>query len=121
MKKTKATLLFETLKVEASKVPLFFSIFAQGLRYSLYLIFCQTHQQGAILKFRKWLYLSLRTKIEKNKGTLLSQTFEVEGNKMPLVSSIIDQRLRYSLFLIFCHPHQQGNILEFRKWLYLSL
>ena len=102
-------------------MPLFFSIFAQGLRYSLYLIFCQTHQQGAILKFRKWLYLSLRTKIEKNKGTLLSQTFEVEGNKMPLVSSIIDQRLRYSLFLIFCHPHQQGNILEFRKWLYLSL
>ena len=40
---------------------------------------------------------------------------------MPLVLSIIDQRLSYSLFLIFHHPHQQGNILEFKKGLYLSL
>ena len=59
MKKTKATLHFETLNVEASTVPLFFSIFAQGLRYSLYLIFRQARQQGVILKLGQWLYLSL--------------------------------------------------------------
>ena len=119
LKKTKGSLLSETLKVKANVVS--FSIFAQGLRYSLYLIFCQARQQGDILKFRKCLYLSLWSKIWKIKGTFFSQTLKVEGNKVSLVFSIFDEGLRYRLFLIFCHPRQQGAILEFRKWLYLSL
>ena len=59
IKKTKGTLFSQTLKVEVNKVSLFFSIFAQGLKYSLSLIFCPPRQQGAITKFRKGLYLSL--------------------------------------------------------------
>ena len=43
----------QTVKVKGKKVPLVLKIFAQGLRYSLFLIFCQQHQQGAITKFRK--------------------------------------------------------------------
>ena len=39
--------------------------------------------QAAILKFRKWLYLSPRVKIEKTKRPLLSQTLKVEENKVP--------------------------------------
>ena len=70
---------------------------------------------------RKWLYLSPRAKIKKTKGTLFSQTLKVEENKVLLVFSILAQGLRYSHFLIFCQPRQQGAILEFRKWLYLSL
>ena len=75
----------QALKVEGNKVPLVLAILAQGLRYSLFLIFCQPHQQGAILEFRKWLYLSPRVKIEKTKGPLLSQTLKVEENRVSLV------------------------------------
>ena len=70
---------------------------------------------------RKWLYLSPRAKIEKTKGTLFSQTLKVEGNKVHLVFANLAQGLRYSLFLIFCQPRQQGAITKFRKRLYLSL
>ena len=70
---------------------------------------------------RKWLYLSPRAKIEKTKGTLFSGTLKVEGNKVPLVFAILAQGLRYSLFLIFCQPCQQGAITKFRKGLYLGL
>ena len=58
IEKTKDPMLSQTLKVEENKVPLVFLIFAQGLRYSLFLLFCQQRQQSAILKLRKWLYLS---------------------------------------------------------------
>ena len=85
IEKTKGTLSSQTLKVEENKVPLVFSILALGLRYSPFFIFCQPHQQGAILKIRKWLYLSPRVKIEKTKGPLLSQTLKVEENKVSLV------------------------------------
>ena len=89
----------QTLKVEGNKVPLvFFSIFAKGLRYSLFLIFCQPCQQGSSLEFRKWLYLSPRVKIEKSKGPLLFQTLKVEENKVHLVFSIFAQGLRYKFF-----------------------
>ena len=90
------------------------------MRYSLFLLFCQPRQQGVILKFRKWLYLSPCVKIKRIKGSLFLSTFKVWENKVPLVFSIFAQGLRYSHFLIFCQPRQQGNILEFRKWLYLS-
>ena len=76
-------------------MPLVLSIIDQRLRYSLFLIFCHPHQQGNILEFRKWLYLSLWVKIKKTKGTLFSQTLKVEGNKVPFVFSIFDQGLRY--------------------------
>ena len=94
LKKTKGTLLSLTLKVGGNKVPLDFAILVQGLRYSLFLIFCQPRQQGAITKFRKGLYLGLWAKIEKTKGPLFSQTLKVEGNKVSLVVSIFAQRLR---------------------------
>ena len=57
---------------------------------------------------RKCLYLSPRAKIERHKGTLFSQIFKVKENKVPLVFSILAVGLRYSHFLIFCQPHQQG-------------
>ena len=63
--KKKGTLLFPTLKVEKNKVPFLFLIFAQGLRYSLFLIFGHACQKVAILEFRKWPQLSLWAKIEK--------------------------------------------------------
>ena len=53
IEKTKVTLLFLTLKIEGNKVPIVFTIFARGLRYNLFLIFCQLRQRGAITKFRK--------------------------------------------------------------------
>ena len=56
---TENELMAISLKVEGNKVPLVFAILAQGLRYSLFLIFCQPRQQGAITKFRKGLYLGL--------------------------------------------------------------
>ena len=89
----------QTLEVEGNKVPLVFLILAQDLRYSLFFIFCQPRQQGAITKFRKGLYLGLRAKIEKTKGPLFSQTLKVEGNKVSLVFSILAQRPRYRPFL----------------------
>ena len=91
-------MLSQTFKVEGNKVPLVLPIFDQGLRYSLFLIFRHPHQQGAILEFRKWLYLSLWAKIEKTKGTLFSQTLKVEGNKVPFVFSIFHQGLRYGQY-----------------------
>ena len=97
IEKTKGSLFSQTLKVEENKVSLFFSIFAQELRFSLFLLFCQPRQQGAILEFRKWLYLSPRVKIEKTKGPLLSQTLKVEENKVPLVFLIFAQGLRMAL------------------------
>ena len=93
--KTKGTLLSQTFEVEGNKVPLVLPIFDQGLRYSIFLIFCHPRQQGAILEFRKWLYLSLWTKIKKTKGTLFTRTLKVEGNKVPFVFPIFDQGLRY--------------------------
>ena len=46
--------------------------------------------------------LSSWWKIEKIKGTLLSQTLKVEGNKCPLIL--------WSLFLIIYQPRQKGYI-----------
>ena len=120
IEQTKDTLFSSTLKVWKNKEPFVFSILAQGLRYSHCLIFCQPRQQGAILEFRRWLYLCPRVKIEKTKVPLLSQILKVEENKVSLFFSIFAQELRFSLFLLFCQPHQQGAILKFRKWLYLS-
>ena len=108
-------MLSQTFKVEGNKVPLVLPIFYQGLRYSLFLIFCHPCQQGAILEFRKWLYLSHREKIEKTKGPLLSQTLKAEENKVPLVFFIFAQGQRHSLFLFLYQPRQKGAILEFRK------
>ena len=99
IEKTKGSLFSQTLKVEENKVSLVFSIFAQELRFSLFLLFCQPRQQGAILKFRKWLYLSPWAKIEKTEGTLFSQTLKVEGNKVPLIFLIFAQGLRYDHFV----------------------
>ena len=48
LKKTRGTLIYQTLKVEENKVPLVFSILALGLRYSHFLIFCRPYQQGAV-------------------------------------------------------------------------
>ena len=50
IKKIKGTLFPSTFKVSENKVPLVFSIFAQGLRYSHLFIFCQPCQQGEILQ-----------------------------------------------------------------------
>ena len=49
-------------------------------------------------------------KIEKNKGTLFSQTFKVEENKVPSVFSILALGLRFSHFLMYCRPHEQGAV-----------
>ena len=63
----------------------------------------------------KWLYLSPCAKIEKTKGTMLSLTLKVDGNKVHLVFTIFALGLRYSLFLIFCQLRQRGAITKFRK------
>ena len=99
MMKCQKLMFSQTLKVEENKVSLFLSIFAQELRFSLFLLFCQPRQQGAILKFRKWLYLSPWAKIEKTRGYLFSQTLKVEENKVSLVFSIFAQGPRYGHFL----------------------
>ena len=67
-------------------MPLVLSIIDQGLRYSLFLIF----KKGAILKFRKWLYLNPRAKIEEKKGHFVF-------SKMPSIFSIIAQPFLYFL------------------------
>ena len=120
IEKTKGTLFSSTFKVWENKVPLVFEILAQVLRYSHFLNFKTAPCWCGWQKMRKWLYLSPWAKIEKTKGSLFSQTLKVEENKVSLFFSIFAQGLRYSHFLIFCQPRQQGNILEFRKWLYLS-
>ena len=63
---------------KAAKIQYFF-YFAQGLKYSHFLIFCQPHQQVAIIEFRKGQYLSLQANIEKTKGALFPQTLIIEG------------------------------------------
>ena len=75
--KTKGILFPSTLKVWEGKVPLVFSIFAQGLKYSHFFIFRWPNQQGAILEYRRMLYLSLWAKIEKTKGTLFSSVLSI--------------------------------------------
>ena len=97
--KTKDTLFPSTFKVWESKVPLVFSIFSQGMWSSHFFIFCWPCQQGAILEYRRILYLSLWAKNEKTKGTLLSQTLKVEENKVPLVFLIFSQGPRYGHFV----------------------
>ena len=57
--KSKITFVFETLKVEEDKVSFVFSTFKKGLRQSPFLILSQSRQQGANIKYKKWLYLSL--------------------------------------------------------------
>ena len=121
IEKTRGTLFSQTLKVERNKVPSILLIFAQGLRYSHFLNLRMTPLWQGWQKRRKRLYLSSWAKIEKNKGTLFSSSLKVWKSKVPLVFSILAQGLRYSHLLIFCQPHQQGAILEFRKWLFLSL
>ena len=100
-------------------MPVVFSIFVQGLRYSHFLNWrllpCWLTEN------EKMAISQPGAKIEKTKGTLFSQTLKVEGNKVPLVFAILAQGLRYSLFLIFCQPRQQGAITKFRKGLYLGL
>ena len=87
IEKTKGTLFSSTLKVWENKVSLVFQILAQGLRYSHFLNCKTTPCWCGRQKWRKWLYLSPRAKIEKNKGTLFSQTFKFKENKVPLALS----------------------------------
>ena len=56
----------------------------------------------------------------KAKSTLLSHTFKSKENKEPSAFSILPEGLRYSHVLIFCQPFQIYDIVEFRKWRYLS-
>ena len=63
LNKLMGTLFSQTLKVWGNRVPLIFPIFAQGLRCSHFLTLCWPHQNGAIPKLKKDLYLSLRAKI----------------------------------------------------------
>ena len=99
--KTKGTLFPSTFKVWENKVPLVFSILAQWLRCSFHLYWRISPCWHGWQKMNKWLYLSPWAKIEKTKGTLLSLTLKVGGNKVPLVFTIFAQGLRYSLFSYF--------------------
>ena len=58
--------------------------------------------------------------MKKTKSTLFSQTLKVEEKKVPLVFLILALGLRYSNFLLFCQPRQQGGRQKLKTWLYLS-
>ena len=51
---------------------------------------------------------------------MISQTFNVEENKVPSVVFILPQGLRYSHLLIFYRPHHIDSNVKLRKLLYLS-
>ena len=81
-------MLTQTSKVGDNKVPLAFinfSILAKCLRYSVFFIFCRPLQKVSSPNSEKRYISASEPKIEKNKGTLFSQTLKVEENKVPLV------------------------------------
>ena len=65
-----------SLKLQTLKKIKYFYIFAQGLRYSHFLILCQPQHQGAILEFRKPLYLNPLSKNWQNKENLVLSNFK---------------------------------------------
>merc|ERR1711984_20703 len=82
--KNKGTFFSSTLKVEESKVPLFFGLEAPGQIYGPFLFFLIWLQIIAFIKMKKWPYLSPEVPNPKNKGTLFSSTFKVGEKKLPL-------------------------------------
>ena len=57
-------------------------------------------KKNATLTKQKWPYLSPGALIQKNKGTLLSQTLKVEEKKVPLFFKILAPGPRYGRFLV---------------------
>ena len=87
--KNKDTSFSSTFKFWESKVPSVFSILAQRLIYSHFLI----SRMSPCWSWR--LYLSPEAKIEKTKGTLFSSTFKVWESKVPLVFYSFDYGQSY--------------------------
>ena len=68
-----------------------------------------------VMKRRKWPYLSPWATNQKTKGTLLSQTFKVEENKVSLFSWFEVKWLRYSHFVVFKKTRYRGICWEFNR------
>ena len=51
-----------------------------------------------ILNLNNCYFSAVEPKLEKNNGALFYQTLKVKGMKRPLVFTIFEQGLRYSLF-----------------------
>ena len=83
-RKTKVTLLSQTLKVEEKKVSLFFWFVTQELRYGHFIFWTSVSEVRIIVKGRKCQYLGPWAINKKTKDTLLSQTLKVENKKVSL-------------------------------------
>ena len=105
--KNKGTFLSSTLKVEESKVPLFFGLEAPGQIYGPFLFFLIWLQIIAFIKMTKWPYLSPEVPNPKNKGTFFSSTFKVGEKNVPLFFLFVALESRYGEFL---------KMLIFAKW-----
>ena len=55
---------------------------------------------GLGVKTTKWLYHTSLTSNQENKDKLLSLTFKIEENKVPLISGFEVKWLRYSHFVV---------------------
>merc|ERR1712030_148240 len=107
--KNKGTFFSSTLKVEESKVPLFYGLEAPGQIYGPFLFFLIWLQIIAFLKMTKWPYLSPEVPNPKNKGTFFSSTLKVEESKVPLFFWIGGPRADiwpFSLFLDLAPNHR---------------
>merc|ERR1712215_218291 len=98
--KKKGTFFSSTLKVEESKVSLFFGLEAPGQIYGPFLFFLIWLQIIAFLKMTKWPYLSPEVPNPKNKGTFFSSTLKVEESKVPLFFELEAPGLRYGHLVI---------------------
>ena len=87
IKKTKVTLLSQTLKVEEKKVSLFFWFVTQELRNGHFIFWTSVSEVRIIVKGRKCQYLCPWAINKKTKDTLLSQTLKVEEKKVSLFFS----------------------------------
>ena len=101
--KNKGTFLSSTLKVEESKVPLFFGLEAPGQIYGPFLFFLIWLQIIAFIKMTKWPYFSPEVPNPKNKGTLFSSTFKVGEKKVPSDFCFKVLWLRYSHLFYFAY------------------
>ena len=100
-KKTKVTLLSQTLKVEEKKVSLFFWFVTQELRYGHFIFWTLVSEVRIIVKGRKCQYLGPWAINKKTKDTLLSQTLKVEKKKVSLSFWFVAQELKYGHFIFW--------------------
>ena len=97
-KKSKDTLLSQTLKNEEKKVAL---VFFYLWRYGHYFFWRSWCKVRAIVSGRNCQYLGSWATNKKSKDTLISQTLKFEEKKVTLVFWFVSQEPRYGLCVIF--------------------